>query len=126
MKIHTDHRNANNPIRKCGGGSLQSSYREEIRSGAQGRNRTADTGIFNPLLYRLSYLGAPYFATTGALFAAAVRCGAPYRQAFRGCKALNCDPQPIFSGLILVDILFNRHAVNLPQPARQVDIRATL
>ena len=27
-------------------------------SGAQGRNRTADTGIFNPLLYRLSYLGA--------------------------------------------------------------------
>ena len=27
-------------------------------NGAQGRNRTADTGIFNPLLYRLSYLGA--------------------------------------------------------------------
>lgn len=27
-------------------------------SGAQGRNRTADTGIFNPLLYQLSYLGA--------------------------------------------------------------------
>ena len=26
--------------------------------GAQGRNRTADTGIFNPLLYQLSYLGA--------------------------------------------------------------------
>ena len=25
--------------------------------GAQRRNRTADTGIFNPLLYRLSYLG---------------------------------------------------------------------
>ncbi len=25
--------------------------------GAQGRNRTADTGIFNPLLYQLSYLG---------------------------------------------------------------------
>ena len=27
-------------------------------SGAQGRNRTTDTGIFNPLLYQLSYLGA--------------------------------------------------------------------
>jgi hypothetical protein len=27
------------------------------KSSAQGRNRTADTGIFNPLLYRLSYLG---------------------------------------------------------------------
>jgi hypothetical protein len=26
--------------------------------GAQRRNRTTDTGIFNPLLYRLSYLGA--------------------------------------------------------------------
>ena len=25
--------------------------------GAQGRNRTTDTRIFNPLLYRLSYLG---------------------------------------------------------------------
>ena len=31
--------------------------------GAQGRNRTPDTRIFSPLLYRLSYLGneeAPY------------------------------------------------------------------
>ena len=28
--------------------------------GGQGRNRTADTGIFSPLLYRLSYL-APEF-----------------------------------------------------------------
>ena len=27
------------------------------RDGAQGQNRTADTGIFSPLLYRLSYLG---------------------------------------------------------------------
>lgn len=24
-------------------------------NGGRGRNRTADTGIFNPLLYRLSY-----------------------------------------------------------------------
>ncbi len=28
-----------------------------LEYGAQGRNRTADTGIFNPLLYQLSYLG---------------------------------------------------------------------
>ena len=27
-------------------------------TGAEGQNRTADTGIFSPLLYRLSYLGA--------------------------------------------------------------------
>ncbi len=28
----------------------------EQPNGGQGRNRTADTGIFSPLLYRLSYL----------------------------------------------------------------------
>ena len=30
---------------------------QKTKGGAQRRNRTADTGIFNPLLYRLSYLG---------------------------------------------------------------------
>ena len=38
------------------------SKKEEVRFikkiGAQRRNRTTDTGIFNPLLYRLSYLGS--------------------------------------------------------------------
>jgi hypothetical protein len=29
----------------------------EKGNGAQGRNRTSDTRIFNPLLYQLSYLG---------------------------------------------------------------------
>ena len=29
--------------------------------GAQRRNRTTDTRIFSPLLYRLSYLGIIYF-----------------------------------------------------------------
>ena len=28
-----------------------------LGDGAQGRNRTTDTRIFNPLLYQLSYLG---------------------------------------------------------------------
>jgi hypothetical protein len=28
-------------------------------SGGQGRNRTTDTRIFNPLLYQLSYLAVP-------------------------------------------------------------------
>ena len=27
-----------------------------VRDGGQGRNRTTDTRIFNPLLYQLSYL----------------------------------------------------------------------
>jgi hypothetical protein len=30
---------------------------EARKSGAQDRNRTSDTRIFNPLLYQLSYLG---------------------------------------------------------------------
>jgi hypothetical protein len=30
---------------------------EGRKNGAQGRNRTTDTRIFNPLLYQLSYLG---------------------------------------------------------------------
>ena len=34
--------------------------------GAEGQNRTADTGIFSPLLYRLSYLGEGDFKS--ALF----------------------------------------------------------
>ncbi len=29
--------------------------RNEIESGGRGQNRTADTRIFNPLLYQLSY-----------------------------------------------------------------------
>lgn len=39
----------------------------EGENGAQGRNRTADTGIFNPLLYQLSYLGTTANAVDGAL-----------------------------------------------------------
>ena len=30
-----------------------------LKAGASDRNRTNDTGIFSPLLYRLSYRGAP-------------------------------------------------------------------
>ena len=41
-------------------------YRGRGVYGAQGRNRTTDTRIFNPLLYRLSYLGAgPCLAAPG-------------------------------------------------------------
>ena len=44
-------------------------WRENPEStyGGQGQNRTADTGIFSPLLYRLSYLA------TGALRQPAIR-----------------------------------------------------
>jgi hypothetical protein len=36
---------------------LGTSAKPFSNNGAQRRNRTTDTGIFNPLLYRLSYLG---------------------------------------------------------------------
>ena len=38
-------------------GANPCSLRLRYFSGAEGRNRTVDTGIFSPLLYRLSYLG---------------------------------------------------------------------
>ena len=37
-------------------------------SGAQGRNRTSDTRIFNPLLYQLSYLGNLQRSLCGASY----------------------------------------------------------
>ena len=37
----------------------------EALYGAQGRNRTTDTRIFNPLLYRLSYLGLEVSSLAG-------------------------------------------------------------
>ena len=43
--------------------------RRNARRNAQGRNRTTDTRIFNPLLYRLSYLGIRY---SSLLFLAAL------------------------------------------------------
>ena len=34
-------------------------YKRTEGHGGQGQNRTADTGIFSPVLYRLSYLPDP-------------------------------------------------------------------
>ena len=41
---------------------FETQEKSEGRSGAQGRNRTTDTRIFNPLLYQLSYLGTRWVA----------------------------------------------------------------
>ena len=35
--------------------NLQTCYRIFVKPGGRGQNRTVDTRIFNPLLYRLSY-----------------------------------------------------------------------
>ncbi len=37
--------------------NAQKNAQKHAQKHAQGRNRTTDTRIFNPLLYRLSYLG---------------------------------------------------------------------
>lgn len=50
----------------CGGGN-----------GAQGRIRTTDTRIFNPLLYQLSYLGARGGAVTGSPCESVALIGTP-------------------------------------------------
>ena len=41
-----------------GGAATYSGRRLQNGNGAQGRNRTTDTAIFNRMLYQLSYLGA--------------------------------------------------------------------
>jgi hypothetical protein len=38
-----------------------------LKNGAEAQNRTVDTRIFSPLLYRLSYLGSIYVFTVAAL-----------------------------------------------------------
>jgi len=46
-------------MRKTNQNSLrQKTYVNQRLNGGQGRNRTTDTRIFNPLLYQLSYLAA--------------------------------------------------------------------
>jgi hypothetical protein len=50
------------------------------KSGAQSRNRTSDTRIFNPLLYQLSYLGIHVSQRLAASHG-------PYRQSFFGAQA---------------------------------------
>lgn len=44
------------PAAKPSGYRLHTTATKDSGNGGQGRNRTADTGIFSPLLYRLSYL----------------------------------------------------------------------
>ena len=50
-------------------GNEQAETKNTVRSGvvngAQSRNRTSDTRIFNPLLYQLSYLGSRFVILRG-------------------------------------------------------------
>src|SRR3954452_21865510 len=63
--------------------------KDERKNGAQGRNRTSDTGIFSPLLYRLSYLGPS--CCREVLYGPAA-----YRETHPGCpeRAADLSPRP--------------------------------
>ena len=52
------------------------------KNGGQGQNRTADTGIFSPLLYRLSYLAVCLGVAPPLGFAGAFAKAAPQRGAY--------------------------------------------
>ncbi len=53
-------------VRREGDGRAQYTFPEDRREnhGAGGRSRTADTGIFSPLLYHLSYPGTRLSGTS--------------------------------------------------------------
>ena len=55
--------------------------------GAQGRNRTTDTGIFSPLLYRLSYLGKAALAGASVCRAPGVESRSLFVEQFRRFRA---------------------------------------
>src|ERR1700761_7797866 len=90
----------------------------QAANGDQGRNRTTDTRIFNPLLYRLSYLGVP--SENRVL---------PGRTGF-----LVDDLPPVQRGLFFVlqgaaepfRLLFRGNGVAAAQPFAQVHIGAAL
>ena len=58
---------------EAGAARMSDAHREQMKRishrrneyGGQGRNRTADTGIFSPLLYRLSYLATRRYSLLG-------------------------------------------------------------
>ena len=58
--------------------------------GGQRRNRTADTRIFNPLLYQLSYLAFAYFVARCELNQISLSCASVCRLYFWGGKLRFC------------------------------------
>ena len=51
----------------------------------EGRNRTADTGIFSPLLYRLSYLATT--KKSGVIYDIRLKCKKVFSVRFRQCHS---------------------------------------
>ena len=80
------------------------------KHGAQGRDRTTDTAIFNRMLYQLSYLGAEPFVRVGGISRRNTGYGIPKEPEARGVieaesgpvhPPLEHDPEkwtPVFRG----------------------------
>src|SRR5688572_10243610 len=83
---------SNRPIVARGTGTAFKTGISAEERGARGRNRTADTGIFSPLLYRLSYPGmheksaAPKEAASRAIYALLPQCPVKLTDAPRGSR----------------------------------------
>ncbi len=76
--------------------------------GAQERNRTADTRIFNPLLYRLSYLGTnPNYADLEILV--------------KRAKPNNCTQEPKFASAIVAKDKPLRSTISKDRPLSSLE-----
>jgi hypothetical protein len=85
-------------------------------SGAQSRNRTSDTRIFNPLLYQLSYLGTVWCAGD--------------TQGGQGCPegkrpgSMRLGWGVVVGNVLAFGLVRDGDPVAFGQPAAKIDVRA--
>jgi hypothetical protein len=91
-------------------------------SGAQSRDRTSDTAIFNRMLYQLSYLGVLETAKTASPRRA-------YRRRMMGCPAIQLEIFKESSGLIIMRrirsicvFIIDGNSVAAIEPSPKIDI----
>ena len=88
--------------------------------GAQGRNRTTDTAIFNRMLYQLSYLGAGlarmgHSAKRGRYRGSSLHCPEHCQQACRSWFNANCGAEPVFERSTVAQRKYARRLVGCNQ-----------
>ena len=102
-------------------------FRINDLSGAQSRNRTSDTRIFNPLLYQLSYLGTEgVSARPGVIRRGEPACPEGFRDCGRSGQSVGTKPRIVGVGLVRRVLFLGRNGVGAGQPAAKVDIGAAL
>src|SRR5438874_12877025 len=101
--------------------------------GAQGRNRTTDTRIFSPLLYRLSYLGMlAKRAPAGRRACRKAVAGCPAEIAMRLLAVASRLRSIVFpvgaagnGWPIALIAVFTRNEIAALEPAAEIDVRTT-